>query len=104
MAVLTPSKVRPKSLAQRSADHEVRMKVRSYGKLADLLGTEREVRIDAPCTVAELRVHLAAECPEACEALNSRRLRACIGNAIVPDSHTLALDEQIELLAPVSGG
>ena len=80
------------------------MKVRSYGKLADLLGAEREVHIDAPCTVAELRRRLAAEYPEAAEALNNKRVRACIGDAIVPDSHLLVVDEHIELLAPVSGG
>ena len=80
------------------------MKVRSYGKLADLLGAEREVRIDVPCTVAELRSHLAAECPDAAEVLNNRRTRACVGDAIVPDSHVLAPDGPIELLAPVSGG
>lgn len=80
------------------------MKVRSYGKLADLLGAEREVRMDVPCTVAELRARLAAECPEAAEALNNRRVRACVGTAIVPDSHVIALNEPIELLAPVSGG
>ena len=80
------------------------MKVRSYGKLADLLGAEREVRINVPCTVAELRLHLAAECPEAAETLNNKRTRACVGDAIVPDSHLLASDGPIELLAPVSGG
>ncbi|HEX6071499.1 MAG TPA: MoaD/ThiS family protein [Sphingomicrobium sp.] len=80
------------------------MKVRSYGKLADVLGPERDVGIDAPCTVAELRAHLAAECPQAAEPLANRRVLACVSDTIVPDSHVVAPGETIELLAPVSGG
>ena len=80
------------------------LKVRSYGKLADLLGQERTVEIATPCTVADLRVHLAAECPAAAEALASKRVRACVGDTIVSDRHLLSASEPIELLAPVSGG
>ena len=80
------------------------MRVRTYGRLADLLGTEREVGIDAPCTVAELRLQLANDCPEAAEALKNKRVRACVGDAIVSDSYMLSPDEALELLAPVSGG
>lgn len=80
------------------------MKVRSYGKLADLLGGEIDFPIDAPCTVADLRLRLAEQCPHAAETLGSGRVRACVGDAIVPDTHVVAPDERIELLAPVSGG
>lgn len=80
------------------------MKVRSYGKLADLLGPERDIAIDAPCTIAELRAHLAAQCPEAAEPLASKRVLACLGDEIVPDTHVVEPDQSVELLAPVSGG
>lgn len=80
------------------------MKVRSYGKLADLLGAEREIEIHQACTVSELRAKLAAACPDAAESLASRRVRACVGDHVVPDSHVLAPGESIDLLAPVSGG
>ena len=80
------------------------MKVRSYGKLADLLGQERIVGLEAPCTVAELRACLAAECPEAAQPLASRRVLACVGDLVVPDNHVVAPGETVELLAPVSGG
>ena len=80
------------------------MKVQAYGKLADFLGRERDVHIDVPCTVAELRNHLAAECPEAAEPLAGRRVLACVGGSVVPDSHVLVGGESVELLAPVSGG
>lgn len=80
------------------------VKVRSYGKLADLLGAERQVHLTAPCTVAELRALLANECPDAAEALANKRVLACVDDAIVPDSHVIARDESVDLLAPVSGG
>lgn len=80
------------------------VKVRAYGKLADLMGEEKNVEIDVPCTVAELRAFLAAICPDAAEPLASKRVLACVGDAIVPDHHVLSGSEPVELLAPVSGG
>ena len=80
------------------------VKVRAYGELADLLGRERYVEIAAPCTVAELRAHLAAQCPEAAAPLANRRVLACVRDVSVPDGYVVTEDEAVELLAPVSGG
>jgi molybdopterin synthase sulfur carrier subunit len=81
-----------------------RMKVRSYGKIADILGHEREIEIAGSCTVAELRALLAADCPEADRILADGRVRACVDDAIVHDDHVLEPGDSIDLLAPVSGG
>lgn len=80
------------------------MKIVAYGKLADVLGQEENIHIDGPCTVAELRAHLAAIHPNAAEALTSKRVFTCVGDTVVPDTHILAGSELVELLAPVSGG
>lgn len=80
------------------------MKVRSYGKLADLLGQETDVDIDVPCTVDELRARLAAIYPDAAQPLASKRVLACVGDTVVPNSHVVAPGTVVELLAPVSGG
>lgn len=80
------------------------MKVRFYGKLADLFGSERDVALDAPCTVADLRRRLATDHPHAAESLENKRVKACIGDEIVPDSAVIPEDGVLELLAPVSGG
>lgn len=80
------------------------MKVRFYGKLAALFGDEREVQIDAPCCVSELRWHLASSQPQAASILQDKRVRACLGDLIVGDDHVVQESEVIELLAPVSGG
>ena len=80
------------------------MKVRFYGKLADLFGDEREVALNAPCTVAELRDRLIAELPQAAETLHQKRVRACIGDAIARDTDVVGEGGVVEFLAPVSGG
>ena len=83
---------------------ERRMKVRFYGKLADVFGRERETAVDRPCTVAELRELLAADQPGAAQLLENKRVRACIGDTIVRDDEIIPEGEVLELLAPVSGG
>jgi molybdopterin converting factor small subunit len=81
-----------------------KLKVRFYGKLTDLFGSEREVAVDTPCTVGELRRQLLAEVPHAAGSLQNKRVRACIGDTIVSDGDVVPTDEVLELLAPVSGG
>ena len=80
------------------------MKVRFYGKLANLLGNEREISIESPCTVADVRLRLAVDHPEAAESLKNKRVRACVGDTIVHDGDVISRGEMLELLAPVSGG
>lgn len=80
------------------------MKVRFYGKLADLFGSEREVALDSPCTVGELREQLAIEHPEGAESLQNRRVRACVGDHIAQDCDIVSEGTELEFLAPVSGG
>ena len=80
------------------------MKVRFYGKLADIFGRELDISTDTSCSVAELRKLLAADYPHAAQSLQNKRVRAFIGNAIVHDEYLIPQGEVLELLAPVSGG
>lgn len=75
-----------------------------HGRLADLLGREIAIRAPAQCSIAELRSRIAAECPAAAQAILSPRVRACVGDGIVPDSFRPGPDEVVEFLPPVSGG
>jgi sulfur-carrier protein len=79
-------------------------KILFYGRLADLVGRELNVAIPEGCSIAELRSRIAAGHPEAAEALRSARVRACVGDSIVPDDHPVTPGEQVEFLSPVSGG
>jgi molybdopterin converting factor small subunit len=85
-------------------DHEGPLRVKFYGKLAGILGPELQLRVENPCTVASLRNRIADAHPEAFEALADRRVRACIGDTLVPDDHPIAVTDEVEFLAPVSGG
>ena len=78
------------------------MKILFYGRLADAI--DRQIELDAPdgCSVADIRRRLAASYPDAAATLD--RSRACVGSALVADSHAIAADEAVEFLPPVSGG
>lgn len=80
------------------------MKVLFYGRLAEAIGEELEVAASAGCSVAQLRDRLAADYPQAGEALRSRRALTCIGDRLVHDDHQLAAGDTVEFLPPVSGG
>lgn len=75
-----------------------------HGRLADLLGREIAIPAPARCSIAELRRRIADEQPGAAEAILGPRVRACVGNEIVPDSFFPDPGETIEFLPPVSGG
>lgn len=80
------------------------MKLRSYGKVADWLGSESEFDVVDSCSVGELRTLLADAYPAAADAFTSNRVLVCVNDMIVPDSHLLSSGQQVDLLAPVSGG
>lgn len=80
------------------------MKVTFYGKLAGLLGAQVDYPIEQGCTVAALRSRIAEDYPELGRSLEDRRVRACVGKALVADDYPLTGAEDIEFLAPVSGG
>jgi molybdopterin converting factor small subunit len=79
------------------------MKVTFYGKLADMLGRELDLAVETPCTIAGLRERIFAAFPAALP-LRDKRVRACIGGAIVRDDHPVTPTDEVEFLAPVSGG
>ena len=79
------------------------MKVTFYGKLADILGRELDLAMETPCTIAGLRERIVASFPAAFP-MGDKRVRACIGGAIVLDDHPVTPTEEVEFLAPVSGG
>jgi molybdopterin converting factor small subunit len=80
------------------------MKVTFYGKLADMIGRKLEVPAKIPCTVGALRSRIAEMHPGAGQSLTDGRVRACVLGALVSDDHPLGLNDEVEFLAPVSGG
>jgi molybdopterin converting factor small subunit len=80
------------------------MKVTFYGKLASVLGHQLELAMETPCTVAGLRSKIVEVHPEATESLIDRRVRACVASTLVAEDHPLLDADEVEFLAPVSGG
>jgi molybdopterin converting factor small subunit len=80
------------------------MKVFFYGKLASAIGPQLDVPIETPCSVASLRRHLVAAYPHVAEALEDKRVKAIVGDTVVGDDHALGTQDEVEFLAPVSGG
>lgn len=80
------------------------MRVFFYGKLASAVGRELDVPVEGPCSVGGLRRYLVASYPAIADALQDQRAKALVGEAIVGDDHTLGPGDEVEFLAPVSGG
>lgn len=80
------------------------MKILFYGRLAEALGSEIDLPVDRPCSIAELRSRIAQCRPEAAEPLRSGRVRACIGDSIVNEDQLVTPGSRVEFLPPVSGG
>lgn len=80
------------------------MKVHLHGRLVDLFGREVEVDLRECCTIADLRRRLGEFNPASAAVLEGGRTRACVGDAIVLDSHIVAPTDEVEFIPPVSGG
>ena len=80
------------------------MKVFFYGKLAGAVGNEIEVPSEGVSSVGGLRRRLAATYPHLTDALQDGRVKALVGETFVDDDHPLTPDDEVEFLAPVSGG
>ena len=80
------------------------MRIEFHGRLADAIAREVELELTEPCTIADLRLKLEHRYPQAREELARRTVRACVGDAIVPDSSTVEPVETVEFLPPLSGG
>ena len=81
------------------------MRIGFFGKMGEIIGREVEIEIPASTgTVAGLRRLLAEHFPAAADALDDARLRACIADTMVDESHSVAGVERVEFFPPLSGG
>lgn len=79
------------------------MRIHFFGKLADSFGPAIDFPVSNECSITELREKLAEEYPDAASALGIR-VRACVGENFVPDSHIIQPGDLVEFIPPVSGG
>ena len=79
------------------------MRIHFYGRLAEAFGRDVELEVPQSCSIAELRERLASEYPHGAQTLGGR-VRACVGDSIVPDGHVVQPGDHVEFFPPVSGG
>jgi molybdopterin converting factor small subunit len=85
--------------------HGGTVKIICYGRLGEAIG--RETELDAPAaglTLATLREWLAQRHPHAADEIAGPFVRACVGDRIVGEDHSVAADETVEFFPPLSGG
>lgn len=80
------------------------MKIFFYGKLADAVGKEIEIPANGVSSVGSLKRQLAVAYPAMAVPLQNGRVKALVGETFVGDDHPLAPEDEVEFLAPVSGG
>lgn len=80
------------------------MKIRFYGRLADLIGREIDLDVPGPVSVADLFRRLAQMYSDAGDPLLNPRVRAVVGNQLVPQDFMLHPEDKLEILPIVSGG
>jgi molybdopterin converting factor small subunit len=80
------------------------MKVFFYGRLANAIDPQLDVTVQSPCSVGGLRRQLGATYPELADALGDKRVKALVRETFVGDDHALGSTDEVEFLAPVSGG
>lgn len=80
------------------------MRVSFYGKLASAMGAQLDVPIEGPCSVGSLRRFLVASYPEVADALQDGRAKALVGVTFVAEDYALNPEDEVEFLAPLSGG
>jgi len=80
------------------------MKINFYGKLADIVGRDLDFELVGQCTIGELRERLSATYPAIASPLQDKRVRACVRRAVASDDCRISPNDEVEFLAPVSGG
>ena len=73
-------------------------------RLAEPVGPRLEFDVRGIHTVADLREAIAVAHPPLAIAMISGRVRACIGDAIVPNSAVVGAGMTIAFFPPLSGG
>lgn len=80
------------------------MRVLLYGRLAEAIAPEVDLKVDGPCTVRRIREQLARNHQIAAETLMSEHSRAVVAGSLASEEQMLTGDATIEFLPPVSGG
>ena len=80
----------------------MKLKIRTYASVKEMLGESFEIEVDDGCTVEELKKKIAARNPKTAEMINICRF--AVNESIVNDKTLIKEDEHVHIIPPSSGG
>jgi molybdopterin converting factor subunit 1 len=80
------------------------LRVIFFGRLAEMMGRERDVSLGSAATVGDLFDRLASEDADLRAALAATRVRFAVNNTIAPASQKINDGDEVAVLPPFSGG
>jgi sulfur-carrier protein len=80
----------------------MKLKIRTYASIKELLGESFEIEVNNGCTVEELKKEIVAMNPTTAEMINICRF--AVKESIVNDNTVIKEDEHVHIIPPASGG
>jgi molybdopterin converting factor small subunit len=80
----------------------MKLKIRTYASVKELLGETFEIEVNDYCTIEELKKKIVSIKPESAGLLNICRF--AINESIVNDETQIKEDEHVHIIPPSSGG
>jgi molybdopterin synthase sulfur carrier subunit len=80
----------------------MKLKIRTYASIKELLGESFEIEVKNGCTIEELKKKIAVMNPEAAELMNICRF--AVNESIVNEKTEIKEYEHVHIIPPASGG
>ena len=80
----------------------MKLKIRTYASVKELLGESFELEVNNPCTIEELKKKIVGTNPQISELINICRF--AVNESIVNDKTPIKEDDHVHIIPPASGG
>ena len=80
----------------------MKLKIRTYASVKELLGESFEIEVKDGCTIEELKKEIVAMIPATAELINICRF--AVNESIVNENTEIKENEHVHIIPPASGG
>ena len=80
----------------------MKLKIRTYASVKELLGESFEIEVKDGCTIEELKKEIVIRKPETAELINICRF--AVNESIVNENTEIKEHEHVHIIPPASGG
>jgi sulfur-carrier protein len=80
----------------------MKLKIRTYASVKELLGESFEIEVKDGCTIEELKKEIVVMIPASAELINICRF--AVNESIVNENTEIKEDEHVHIIPPASGG